>query len=98
MNPDPRTSPDGSPRVLAGPLSTTGYKGDSPALNPFVFVKGSVEIMVMALGDCVFGHAAVAPAAQVPRRCMHKSASEWSLNAIPQSHALMISAEPPRLS
>ncbi|MBI4064319.1 MAG: SpoIID/LytB domain-containing protein, partial [Elusimicrobia bacterium] len=46
---DPRTSPDGSPRVLAGPLgaappapqvpralrtaSTTGFKGDSPALN-----------------------------------------------------------------
>ncbi|MBI4063222.1 MAG: hypothetical protein HY401_02855, partial [Elusimicrobia bacterium] len=34
MPPDPRTSPDGSPRVLAGPLSTTGFKGDSPALNP----------------------------------------------------------------
>ncbi|MBI4064041.1 MAG: hypothetical protein HY401_07035 [Elusimicrobia bacterium] len=35
MPPDPRTSPDGSPRVLAGPLSTTGFKGGSPALNPF---------------------------------------------------------------
>ncbi|MBI4064045.1 MAG: hypothetical protein HY401_07055, partial [Elusimicrobia bacterium] len=35
MPPDPRTSPDGSPRVLAGPLSTTGFKGDSPALNPY---------------------------------------------------------------
>ncbi|MBI4063921.1 MAG: hypothetical protein HY401_06415 [Elusimicrobia bacterium] len=34
MPPDPRTSPDGSPRVLAGPLSTTGFMGDSPALNP----------------------------------------------------------------
>ncbi|MBI4063887.1 MAG: radical SAM protein, partial [Elusimicrobia bacterium] len=33
LPPDPRTSPDGSPRVLAGPLSTTGFKGDSPALN-----------------------------------------------------------------
>ncbi|MBI4064165.1 MAG: hypothetical protein HY401_07680 [Elusimicrobia bacterium] len=33
MPPDPRTSPDGSPRVLAGPLSATGFKGDSPALN-----------------------------------------------------------------
>ncbi|MBI4063190.1 MAG: hypothetical protein HY401_02695 [Elusimicrobia bacterium] len=35
MPPDPRTSPDGSPRVLAGPLSTTGFKGDSPALNSY---------------------------------------------------------------
>ncbi|MBI4064169.1 MAG: polysaccharide pyruvyl transferase family protein [Elusimicrobia bacterium] len=51
LPPDPRTSPDGSPRVLAGPLgaaplapqvpralrtaSTTGFKGDSPALNPY---------------------------------------------------------------
>ncbi|MBI4063908.1 MAG: hypothetical protein HY401_06350 [Elusimicrobia bacterium] len=35
MPPDPRTSPVGSPRVLAGPLSATGFKGDSPALNPF---------------------------------------------------------------
>ncbi|MBI4064528.1 MAG: acetyltransferase [Elusimicrobia bacterium] len=35
MPPDPRTSPDGSPRVLAGPLSATGFKGDSPALNPY---------------------------------------------------------------
>ncbi|MBI4063032.1 MAG: hypothetical protein HY401_01885 [Elusimicrobia bacterium] len=35
MPPDPRTSPDGSPRALAGPHSTTGFKGDSPALNPF---------------------------------------------------------------
>ncbi|MBI4064388.1 MAG: hypothetical protein HY401_08835, partial [Elusimicrobia bacterium] len=51
MPPDPRTSPDGSPRVLAGPLgaappapqvpralrtaSATGYKGGSPALNLF---------------------------------------------------------------
>ncbi|MBI4064461.1 MAG: hypothetical protein HY401_09210 [Elusimicrobia bacterium] len=33
MPPDPRTSPVGSPRVLAGPLSTTGFKGDPPALN-----------------------------------------------------------------
>ncbi|MBI4063781.1 MAG: tetratricopeptide repeat protein [Elusimicrobia bacterium] len=36
MPPDPRTSPDGSPRVLAGPLSTTGFKGDSPTLNPYL--------------------------------------------------------------
>ncbi|MBI4064335.1 MAG: hypothetical protein HY401_08565 [Elusimicrobia bacterium] len=36
LPPDPRTSPDGSPRVLAGPLSTTGFKGDSPALNLYV--------------------------------------------------------------
>ncbi|MBI4063954.1 MAG: glycosyltransferase family 4 protein [Elusimicrobia bacterium] len=35
LPPDPRTSPDGSPRVLAGPLSTTGFKGDFPALNPY---------------------------------------------------------------
>ncbi|MBI4063016.1 MAG: DUF2723 domain-containing protein [Elusimicrobia bacterium] len=34
LPPDPRTSPDGSPRVLAGPRTTTGFKGDSPALNP----------------------------------------------------------------
>ncbi|MBI4064724.1 MAG: PD-(D/E)XK nuclease family protein [Elusimicrobia bacterium] len=36
LPPDPRTSPDGSPRVLAGPLSATGFKGDSPALNPYL--------------------------------------------------------------
>ncbi|MBI4063296.1 MAG: hypothetical protein HY401_03225 [Elusimicrobia bacterium] len=35
MPPDPRTSPDGSPRVLAGPLSTTGFKDNSPMLNPY---------------------------------------------------------------
>ncbi|MBI4064145.1 MAG: peptidylprolyl isomerase [Elusimicrobia bacterium] len=54
MPPDPRTSPVGSPRVLAGPLGAappapqvpralrtafaTGFKGDSPALNPCIFL------------------------------------------------------------
>ncbi|MBI4063952.1 MAG: glycosyltransferase family 4 protein [Elusimicrobia bacterium] len=40
LPPDPRTSPDGSPRVLAGPLSATGFKGDSPALNPYALMAG----------------------------------------------------------
>ncbi|MBI4064524.1 MAG: hypothetical protein HY401_09540 [Elusimicrobia bacterium] len=36
MPPDPRTSPDGSPHPWwVGPLSTNGFKGVSPALNPF---------------------------------------------------------------
>ncbi|MBI4064333.1 MAG: FAD-dependent oxidoreductase, partial [Elusimicrobia bacterium] len=46
LNPDPRTSPDGSPHVLAGPLSTTGFKGDSPALNASI----AADKFVLAAG------------------------------------------------
>ncbi|MBI4064687.1 MAG: hypothetical protein HY401_10375 [Elusimicrobia bacterium] len=49
MPPDPRTSPDGSPRVLAGPLSTTGFKGDSPALNPCA--KCALTSQPLAMGS-----------------------------------------------
>ncbi|MBI4064160.1 MAG: radical SAM family heme chaperone HemW [Elusimicrobia bacterium] len=52
MPPDPRTSPDGSPRVLAGPLSATGFKGDSPVLNLYpLYPASSIQYPVSsALG------------------------------------------------
>ncbi|MBI4063672.1 MAG: FAD-dependent oxidoreductase, partial [Elusimicrobia bacterium] len=46
LNPDPRTSPDGSPHVLAGPLATTGFMGDSPALNASI----AADKFVLAAG------------------------------------------------
>ncbi|MBI4668717.1 MAG: glutamate--tRNA ligase [Elusimicrobia bacterium] len=40
FHPDPGTSPDGSPALLGGAPSTTGFKGNSPRLNPYFLSPG----------------------------------------------------------